>query len=177
MIRKQGIGRGVRLVKTVSCKLCHQIEDFFDLFLRISPLHRALRKSLALLGHFLGLLLAHGAAQQIGFAKRVAGKPVRYLHYLFLVDDDAQCFLQNFLQFGKFILDFLAAVLAVYEVIDHPTLDWAGTIERVQGGQVFDRVRFVAPQHVAHAVRLKLENAGGKSDVKNLSVSLRIVRD
>ena len=34
-------------------------------------------------------LLAHGAAQHVGFAERIAGQLLRDLHHLFLVDDDA----------------------------------------------------------------------------------------
>jgi hypothetical protein len=40
-------------------------------------------------------LLAHGAAQQVGFAERVAGQHLRDLHHLLLVDDDAVGLLQD----------------------------------------------------------------------------------
>ena len=50
---------------------------------------RALDERLAL-GVHLGLdLLAHGAAQEIGAAQRVAGELLGDLHHLLLVDDDA----------------------------------------------------------------------------------------
>ena len=46
------------------------------------------RKIVALLGHLLGLLLAHRAAQQVGAAERVAAQHLRDLHHLLLVDHD-----------------------------------------------------------------------------------------
>ena len=49
----------------------------------------ALDEILALLGHFLGLLFAHGAAEHIGAAERVTGEDLRGLHDLLLVDHDA----------------------------------------------------------------------------------------
>ena len=165
----------MRLVEAVSGELRHQIEDLLDLLRRIAPLHRAVDEALALLRHLLGFLLAHGAAQQVGFAERVAGQPVGDLHHLFLVDDDAQRFLQDFLQFRKFVFDLLAAVLAIDEVVDHAALNRAGTVERVQSGEIFDGIRLVAAQHVAHAVRFKLEHAGGQAVVKDLLVGLLVV--
>ena len=60
-------------------------------------------KRVALLGHLLGIFLAHGAAQQIGFAQGVAGEHVGYLHYLLLVDDDSQRLLQQGFQFGQLV--------------------------------------------------------------------------
>jgi hypothetical protein len=55
-------------------------------------------EALALRVH-LGLdLLAHGAAQQVGVAERVAGQDLGDLHHLLLVDDDAVGLLQDRLQ-------------------------------------------------------------------------------
>ena len=63
------IRSGVRLVEAVSGKLLHQVEDFYDLLLREASLDRAFYETVALLGHFLRILLAHGAAQKISFAE------------------------------------------------------------------------------------------------------------
>ena len=56
---------------------------------------------------------------------------------------------------------FFLALLAVDEVIDHPALNGAGAIERVERGQVFEPRRLIAPQDISHAVRLKLEDRRG----------------
>ena len=66
-------------------------------------------------------------------------------------------------------------MLAIDEVVDHATLDWAGPIERVQCGEIFDGIRLVPPQHVAHAVRFKLEHARGQSLMKDFFVGLFIL--
>ncbi len=76
-------------------------------------------EALALLGHLLDLLLAHGAAQQVGFAQRIAGQAIGDLHHLLLVDDDAVGLFQDLLQLRQIVNHFLAAVLALDEVVDH----------------------------------------------------------
>ena len=64
----------------------------------MAALRGALDEALALLRHLLGLLLAHGAAQHVGLAQRVAGQAIGDLHHLFLVDDDAVGLFQDLLQ-------------------------------------------------------------------------------
>ena len=69
--------------------------------------------------------------------------------------------------------DLAASPLALDEVVDH--VHRPGAVERVQGGQLFDRVRLVAAQNVAHAARFKLEHARGERGVKHLFERLRVV--
>ena len=124
--------------------------------------------------HFFRFLLAHGAPQQVGFTERVSGEAIGDLHHLLLVHDHAECLLQNLLQFGQFVFHLLAAMLAIDEVVDHAALNGAGPVERVQSSEIFDRVRLVFSQHVAHAVRFKLEHARSQPLVKNFLIRLRI---
>ena len=163
------------LGEAVFGKLGHQIKDLLNLLWRIAALHRALDKAFTLLGHLFGFLLSHGAPQQIGFAQRVAGQPVGNLHHVLLVNDHAERFFQDLLQFRQFVLDLLAAMLAIDEVVDHAALNGAGTVEGVQGGEVFDGVGLVAAQHVAHAAGFKLEDAGGQRAVEHFFVSFMII--
>ena len=65
-------------------------------------------------------------------------------------------------------------MLAVDEIVDHATLDGTGAIERVQSGEIFNRIRLVLAQYVAHAVRFKLEDARRESLVKDLFIGLVI---
>ncbi len=65
-------------------------------------------------------------------------------------------------------MTFFLAVLAVDEVVDHAALDRAGTVERVERGEVFQARGLVAAQDVAHAVRFKLEDGGGIAARKKL---------
>ncbi len=88
VVRQQRVGGGVRLVEAVARELLHQVEDLVGLGCRDAVLRRALAEDLAVLGHLLGLLLAHRAAQQVGAAERVAAQDLRGLHHLLLVDHD-----------------------------------------------------------------------------------------
>ena len=83
--------------------------------------------------------------------------------------------LSSVFQLGQLVADDSAAPLALDEVIDHAALDRAGTIERVEGGEIFDGGGLVAAQHIAHAAGLELEYSGGERAVKDLLVGLGIV--
>src|SRR5260370_73425 len=89
VIRQQRVCRGVRFVESVSGKLRHQIKNLLNLLRRKSALRCSLHKALALLGHLLGILFAHRPPQQVGLSEGEAGKLVRRLHYLLLIDEDA----------------------------------------------------------------------------------------
>ena len=172
-VRQIRVGGRVRLVEAVTGELLHQVEDLLDLLLRETLLLRAFEEALALRGHFLGLLLAHGAAQDVGFAQRIAGQAVGDLHHLFLIDDDAVGFFQDLLQLRKIVGHLLAAVLAVDEIVDHAALDRAGPVERVQRAQVLDARGLILAQDVAHAARFKLEHAAGEAFGEDLVGGLR----
>ena len=129
-------------------------------------------EALALLGHLRGVLLAHGAAQQIRFSERIAGDDVGDLHHLFLVDHDAERLAQNGLQFRQQSYSTArASPLALDEVVDHAPIG-PGAVERIQGGQVFDAVGLVAAQHVAHAAGFKLKDARGERAMEDLLIRL-----
>ncbi len=118
-----------------------------------APSHEAL----ALLRHFLGLFLSHRAAQQIGLSQGVARERVGRLHHLFLIDEHAECFLQDLFQFGQFIFDLATSLFALDEIVNHRHR--ARAIERIERCQMLDRVWLVTPQHIPHPMRFKLEHA------------------
>ncbi len=70
-------------------------------------------------GHLVGLLLAHGPSQQVGFGKRVAGEDLGGLHGLFLVDDDAVGLLEDPIKQGMVGLYLGASMLSLDEVVHH----------------------------------------------------------
>ncbi len=72
------------------------------------------------------------------------------------------------LQFRKIVLDCLASVLALDEVVEHAALNGAGTVKRIQRGQVFHAARLVAAQNVAHARRFELKYAAGERLAEDL---------
>ncbi len=68
-------------------------------------LDRARDEALALLRHLVGLLLAHRAAQQIGFAETEAGELVGDLQHLVLVHDHAERLGGELLELGQQVVD------------------------------------------------------------------------
>ena len=120
-------------------------------------LDRALDEHRALLLHLLADLLAHGAAQKIGLAERVAGEQLRRLHHLFLIDDDAEGFLQDRLELGMDVVRLFDAVLA--QAIGRDIRHRAGTIERDQRDDVLEPVRAHVEQRPPHALTFQLEDA------------------
>jgi hypothetical protein len=95
LVGDDAVGGGVRLVEAVICELGEQVEDHVGLRLGDIALDRAFDETDALLVHLFLDLLAHGAAQQVGFAERVAGQHLGDLHHLLLVDDHALGFGQS----------------------------------------------------------------------------------
>ena len=90
LIGDQRVSGGVALVETVARELVDHVEQLVGLGRRDLVVRRAALDEDRALGIHLRLdLLAHRAAQQVGFAERVAGEHLRGLHHLFLVDEDA----------------------------------------------------------------------------------------
>ena len=109
-----------------------------------------LTKSLALRLHLLADLLAHGAAQQVGLAERIAGQDLRDLHHLFLVDDDAEGLAQDRLELGMDVVRLLVAVLA--RAIGRDVRHRARPIERDQRDDVLETVGPHVEQRPPHAL-------------------------
>ncbi len=52
-------------------------------------------------------------------------------------------------------------MLALDKVVNHAALDWPGTVQRIQRGEIFDRVRLITAENISHAGRFKLKYPGG----------------
>ena len=166
LVADQRIGGGVALVEAVACELVDLVEDRRSLVLLDAVLLCALDEARALRVHLRLDLLAHGAAQQVGAAERIAAQHLRDLHDLLLVDHDTVGFLQDSFQQGMKVVWFFLAVLAldVARNVFHRT----GPIERHHGDDVLEAVRLHLAQHVAHAVAFKLEHTGAISPGQQL---------
>ena len=103
LVGKQRVGAGVRFVEAVAREFFHQVKDAVGFFVGNFIFVAAGEELGALGGHFFLFLFAHGAAQDIGFAKRKAGEAIGDLHDLFLVEDDAVGFLENILELREFV--------------------------------------------------------------------------
>src|SRR5262249_9039849 len=131
LIRKPRIGCRVGFVEAVPSELLHQVENLGDLLGWEAALGCALYEAIALLHHLFELLLTHGTAEQVCIAEGLARQTVGDLHDLFLINDDTERFLQDFLKLWQFVFDFAASVFSLHEIVDHSTLNWAGTVERI----------------------------------------------
>ena len=89
VIGQQRVRRSVRLVEAVACKLFHEVEHLIGLGFVDVVFSRTGAENVTVLGHLLGLFLAHGPAQHVGATERVAAQYLCGLHHLLLVDHDA----------------------------------------------------------------------------------------
>jgi hypothetical protein len=128
---------------------------------------------LAVLGHFLGFFLAHGPAQQVGAAQRVAAQDLRGLHHLLLVDHDAVGLGQHLGHGRVRVFNGLTAVLACHKARDQ--VHRARAVQRVQCDQVFQPRRLGVAQHALHAAAFKLEHGLG-APVGKEAVGLGVVQ-
>ena len=159
LIGDQRIGGGVALVEAVARELRDQLEDVARAGLLDAFLQRAFHEARALRIH-LGLdLLAHGAAQEVGFAEAVARQHLRELHHLLLVDDDAVGLFQDRLGERMQVVRLLDAVLAVDVSLD--VVHRAGPIQRHHSDDVAEAVGLELAQRLAHARTFELEHAAG----------------
>ena len=166
LVGDHGIGGGVGLVEAVAGELGHLIEDVGGLG-RGHPARRgAVDEGLALLGHLRLDLLAHGAAQKVGVAEGEPGQFLGDLHDLFLVDHDAEGFLEDAFQRRVQIVRFLLAALAFDVTGD--VLHGPRAVERHHGDDVLEGVEPELAQHLAHAGAFQLEHAGGLAAPQHL---------
>ena len=161
-------------VEAVARKLFHQVEDALGLFIGDFVGLASGHELGALRGHLFFFLFAHGAAQDVRFAQRKTRQAVGDLHHLLLIQNHAPGFRQDVFQLRQVVSDFFLPVFPRDEVVNHPALDRAGAIERVQRGQIFEARRLIAAQNITHAVRFKLEYAGGVPACEKL-ISFHVV--
>ena len=62
LVGEQRVGGGVGFVKAVACEFFHQVEDFVGFGFADAVFGCTFAKQQAVLCHFFGLFLAHGAA-------------------------------------------------------------------------------------------------------------------
>jgi hypothetical protein len=145
------VRRRVRPVEAVAGEEGHEVEHLAGHLAIHAARHRAGHEPLLLLVHDRLVFFAHRAAEQVGAAQAVAGQHLGDLHDLLLVDDDPVGVLEDRLQLRVDVVDRLAPVLAVDEVVDHPALERAGPVERDRRHDVLELVRLELLQDLAEA--------------------------
>src|SRR5215216_2048138 len=125
------IRHAVAAIESIVGKLGHEGEYLLGLLLLDTTFNRARDELLLMHRHLFTLLLAHRATHEVGFAKCIAGKLLRELHYLLLVHDDAVGIVEDLLHLRHEITHGFFAVVALDEFIDHAAIEWSRTIESV----------------------------------------------
>ena len=118
---------------------------------------RSFHEFFALRNHFRRNLLAHGAAQDVSLAHRIAGQFPGDAHDIVLVGHDAVGFLEDRLEGGVQIFHCLLAVLA--GDIGRNGVHWTGAVQRHQRHQIVDVIGLHLAQKIAHAGAFHLEDA------------------
>ncbi|VCU09306.1 hypothetical protein RHODGE_RHODGE_02480 [Rhodoplanes serenus] len=157
LVRDQRVGGRVALVEAVVGELGQELEDGLGLRGLDPTLDRPLAEQGALLVHLGADLLAHGAAQEVGLAERVAGQHLGDLHHLLLVDDDPEGLAQDRLELGMDVVGALLPVLAgaVGRDVGHR----ARPVERHERHQILQPIGPHVDQGAAHAGAFHLEHA------------------
>ena len=104
-----------------------------------------------------------------------AGKDLRGLHHLLLIDDDAESLLQDRLELGMNVVRLLHVVLA--RAVGRNIRHRARAIERDQRDDVLEAVRPHVEQRAAHARAFQLEHAHSFSARQQVVGVLVIERD
>jgi hypothetical protein len=137
-------------------------------------LRRAFDELAALLGHFLRVLLAHRAAQQVGAAERVAGQQLGGVLDLFLIDHHAVGVAADLLEQRMLVHRLLAALLHLDHLVDE--LHRARAVEREQVDDVVDLLDLVFAAGFDHAAGFQLEHAHRLAAVEDFEGRLVVER-
>ena len=175
LVGDQRIGRGMALVEAVARELRHLVEDHRGARLLDVVLGCAFDEVRALGIHLRLDLLAHGAAQQVGAAQRIARQDLGDLHHLLLVDHDAVGLFQDALERRMQVVGLLLTILDAD--IGRDVVHRAGPIERHQRDQVLEAVGLELGQDVAHAAAFHLEDPVGIALGQHLEGRFIVERD
>ena len=158
LIGDSSISRGVALVKAVLGEEHHLVKQFIgDLFI-----HAAFRctfhEDAAMLLHLRHLFLTHRTTQQIGFSKRITSQILCNAHDLLLIHHDPVGFTEDRFQGAVGEVDGFATVLAVDELGNQSRIQRAGSVERQDRGDIFQRRWLQITDDLTHPRGFKLEN-------------------
>ncbi len=168
------IGRSVRFVEAVGGKLFNFIENAAGR-IGIDPFQRAAAEELfPLTSHLVSIFFAHGSAQDIALAERVAGERAGDLHHLLLIDHNAVRFGQDILHQRMVDLCRFTPVFAVDEGGDH--VHWTWAIEGAHSDDLLKRIDVELFGEILHTARLELEHAERLSLIEQIKSRLIIER-
>ena len=160
--RDKRVRRAVRLVEAIVGEMRQQIENRIGEPHLDAVLFAAVEEVLLLPHQDLRFFLAHRAAQEVGLPEREAREHLHDLHDLLLIQHDAERLLEDRFEERMHVCDFLLAVAAGDEVLDHARAQRPRAVERDRRDEVgeflrrevFDELRHAARFHLEHGARL-----------------------
>ena len=159
----QTVCGGMRFVERVPGERHEDVPDGLGRLLGITVLLHTGEERHLLLGQHLGLLFAHGSAQHVGSAERVASQDTRGRLHLLLIHDQAIGLVQHGGQrLGHLRVDrgdLLQAVLTLGVVVVRIDIHRARSIQGDQCRDVVEVIRLEAFEQRPHAVGIELEDA------------------
>lgn len=129
----------------------------------------------AFLGHFLGVLLAHGAAEEVGAAEGVSGEELGGVLDLLLIDHDAVGVSADLFEQRVLVHGFFSAFFDLDHLIDE--LHGAGAVEGEEVDDVVDFLDLVFAAGFDHSAGFELEHAHGLAAVEDVEGLLVVEGD
>ena len=182
LVGNQCIGGGVGFVEPVTRELFHQVEDLHGQVRVHALTFGPFFEDRPLLGHFFRLFLAHGPAQHVSAAQRVAGQLLGNLHHLLLIQDNPVGGFQDRLQPLVLVLRIrvgqrFATVLTVHEVINHAGFQRPRTIQGHQRDNVFEYIGLELFDQLLHALTFQLEHRRGIAPLEQVETGAVVQRN
>ncbi len=156
-----GVGRGVGLGERVAGELLDVGKEALGLLPGEAVGDAALHELLPHLRHDLGLLLAHGLAEDVSLGERKARELLGHEHHLVLVNGEAVGLREDLLQGGVGIGHRLAAVLSLDVIVHHPRLKRPGTVQGQDRDELPELGGGEPPHQGLHPRRLQLKHPVG----------------
>ena len=159
LISDRPIGRAVRFVETVACKLVDQFKQVGRLLVRHAVLLRPFQEVTPVLVDFRELLLGDGLNALVRAGEFNPAQAVQDAHHLFLVHHHAIGLGENGVHDGMDLGDVLATVFAVDIGRDHAAFQRTGAIQGRCRDDILELVGLHLGQQVTHPAGFQLEDA------------------
>ena len=143
------VGHCMAFIEAIACKRLENMEDPFCCLCRISFLDSTVAELHKFSLKLVLLFLAHDPPEDIGLSESITGNYLGNLHYLFLINDDSVCCLEDVLEIWMRIFYLPDSAFAVYVLVDE--LHRPRTVERIQAYKIFDLAWLCTLQDPSHS--------------------------
>ena len=131
---------GMRLIKSISCKMNHQVKHMVGHFAAYSLLFRAFQECLPLCQQHIRLFMPHGTAKKVRLSKTEPAHNRRDSHNLFLIKDNPIGFLQYRLQHRMRIFYRNLPMFSFYKIFSHTAAKRSRAIQCHHRDQILEGI-------------------------------------